>query len=60
MLCVFLFQRGLYHTDAVDFGDLPPEVDRPLWVGLNQAPPTPSFPVTPPTPYGESDAVFVM
>lgn len=50
--------RGLYHTDAVDFGDLPPEVDRPLWVGLNQAPPTPAFPVTPPTPYVKSGNDF--
>ncbi|XP_026147069.1 tensin-1-like isoform X1 [Carassius auratus] len=46
--------RGLYHTDAVDFGDLPKEVDSPLWVGLHQVPPTPAFPVTPPTPYVKS------
>ncbi|XP_048064590.1 tensin-3 isoform X1 [Megalobrama amblycephala] len=45
--------RGLHHTDTVDFGDLPPEIDSPLWVGLNQVPPTPAFPVTPPTPYGK-------
>ncbi|XP_016373765.1 tensin-3-like isoform X3 [Sinocyclocheilus rhinocerous] len=46
--------RGLYHTDAVDIGDLPTEVDSPLSVGLNQVPPTPAFPVTPPTPYVKS------
>ncbi len=56
MFC--LFQRGLYHTDAVDIGDLPTEVDSPPWMGLNQVPPTPAFPVTPPTPYGKTDTVL--
>ncbi|KAK7150559.1 hypothetical protein R3I93_011716 [Phoxinus phoxinus] len=51
--------RGLYHTDTVDFGDHPPEVDSPLWVGLNQVPPTPAFPVTPPTPYLKSAHDFI-
>ncbi|XP_067273224.1 si:ch211-191a24.3 isoform X2 [Pseudorasbora parva] len=51
--------RGLYHNETVDFGDLPPEVDSPLWVGLNQVPPTPAFPVTPPTPYVKSTHDFI-
>lgn len=58
LICYCLFQHGLYHTDAVDIGDLPPEADSPQWVGLNQVPPTPAFPVTPPTPYGKTDNVF--
>lgn len=49
-----LQKRGLYRTDAVDIGDLPTEVDSPPWMGLNQVPPTPAFPVTPPTPYVKS------
>ncbi|XP_016099165.1 tensin-3-like isoform X3 [Sinocyclocheilus grahami] len=52
-------QRGLYHTGTVDIGDLPPEADSPLWVGLNQVPPTPAFPVTPPTPYVKSGHDFI-
>ncbi|XP_073673157.1 si:ch211-191a24.3 isoform X2 [Garra rufa] len=50
--------RGLYHTDTADIGDLPQEVDSPLWVGPNQVPPTPAFPVTPPTPYVKSGHDF--
>ncbi|XP_026089329.1 tensin 3-2 isoform X3 [Carassius auratus] len=51
--------RGLYRTDSVDIGDLPPEADSPLWVGLDQVPPTPAFPVTPPTPYVKSGHDFI-
>ncbi|XP_059354905.1 si:ch211-191a24.3 isoform X3 [Carassius carassius] len=51
--------RGLYHTDSVDIGDLPPEADSPLWVFLDQVPPTPAFPVTPPTPYVKSGHDFI-
>ncbi|TRY82972.1 hypothetical protein DNTS_004594 [Danionella cerebrum] len=46
--------RGLYHSDTVDFADLPQEVDSSLWTGSNQVPPTPAFPVSPPTPYVKS------
>uniref|UniRef100_A0A8C2CF08 Tensin 3, tandem duplicate 1 n=1 Tax=Cyprinus carpio TaxID=7962 RepID=A0A8C2CF08_CYPCA len=49
-----LQKRGLYHSGAVDIGDFPTEVDSPLRVGLNQVLPTPTFPVTPPTPYVKS------
>ncbi|XP_052391032.1 tensin-1 isoform X3 [Carassius gibelio] len=51
--------RGLYRNDSVDIGDLPPEADSPLWVGLDQVPPTPAFPVTPPTPYVKSGHDFI-
>ncbi|KAL1254552.1 hypothetical protein QQF64_016781, partial [Cirrhinus molitorella] len=50
--------QGLYHTDTVDVGDLPQEVDSPMWVGFNQVPSTPAFPVTPPTPYVKSGHDF--
>ncbi|KAM9435261.1 tensin 3-2 isoform 2-T3 [Clarias gariepinus] len=42
---------GLCGSDAVDCGVFSHETDSPLWVDLNQAPMTPAFPVTPPTPY---------
>ncbi|KAK3516578.1 hypothetical protein QTP70_021967 [Hemibagrus guttatus] len=42
---------GLYSTDTVDYGDFSHETDSLLWVDLNQPPLTPSFPLTPPTPY---------
>ncbi|XP_060722613.1 si:ch211-191a24.3 isoform X2 [Tachysurus vachellii] len=42
---------GLYSSDTVDYGDFIHEADSLLWVDLNQPPPTPAFPVTPPTPY---------
>ncbi|XP_043076024.1 tensin-3 isoform X4 [Puntigrus tetrazona] len=51
--------QGLYHSDSVDIGDLPTEADGPLWAGLNQVPPTPAFPVTPPTPYVKSGHDFL-
>lgn len=57
-LLYHVFQQSLYHTDSVDFGDLTPDGSNPMWVGLNQVPPTPAFPVSPPTPYGKSDPVF--
>ncbi|XP_051954456.1 tensin-4-like [Xyrauchen texanus] len=41
-------QQSLYYTYSY-FDDLTPEVDSPLWAGLNQVPPTPAFPVSPPT-----------
>ncbi|XP_051501564.1 tensin-3-like isoform X3 [Myxocyprinus asiaticus] len=52
-------QRSLYHTDRAEFGDLTPEVDSPPWEGLNQVPPTPAFPVSPPTPYVKSVHDFI-
>lgn len=42
---------GLYASDTVDYGDFSPENDSLLWMDLNQSPLTPTFPVTPPTPY---------
>lgn len=44
-------KQSLYHMDSVDFGDLTPDGSSPMWVGHNQVPPTPAFPVSPPTPY---------
>ncbi|XP_056620205.1 tensin-3 [Triplophysa dalaica] len=44
-------KQSLYHMDSVDFGDLTPDGGSPMWVGHNQVPPTPAFPVSPPTPY---------
>ncbi|XP_072537638.1 si:ch211-191a24.3 [Salminus brasiliensis] len=45
---------GLYGSDTVDYGEFTPQADRSLWVDLNHPPPTPAFPVSPPTPYVKS------
>ncbi|XP_041913498.1 tensin-3 isoform X1 [Alosa sapidissima] len=43
-------QRGtLYHGDSLDYGNHSPLMDSPPW--LEHVPPTPAFPVSPPTPY---------
>ncbi|KAK1795898.1 hypothetical protein P4O66_009004 [Electrophorus voltai] len=41
---------SLYRSDSIDYGEFASETVRPLCVDL-QPPPTPTFPVSPPTPY---------
>ncbi|XP_026879620.2 tensin-3 isoform X2 [Electrophorus electricus] len=44
---------SLYRSDSIDYGEFASETVRPLCVDL-QPPPTPTFPVSPPTPYVKS------
>ncbi|XP_063057043.1 si:ch211-191a24.3 isoform X2 [Engraulis encrasicolus] len=42
----------LYRSESLDYGDQSPVMGSPRWAGSgDQAPPTPAFPVCPPTPY---------
>ncbi|KAL2089403.1 hypothetical protein ACEWY4_014091 [Coilia grayii] len=42
----------LYRSDSIEYEDHSPLMDSPQWAGSGHAPPTPAFPVCPPTPYG--------
>uniref|UniRef100_A0A8C4ZFV8 Tensin 3 n=1 Tax=Gadus morhua TaxID=8049 RepID=A0A8C4ZFV8_GADMO len=43
----------LYRSDSVDYRAQGPDMDSGIEAGSDIAPPTPSFPISPPTPYGE-------
>uniref|UniRef100_A0A4W6D7M1 Tensin 3 n=1 Tax=Lates calcarifer TaxID=8187 RepID=A0A4W6D7M1_LATCA len=54
-VCVFcLFQHPmLYRTDSADYRAQGPDMDSGVEAGSDMTPPTPAFPISPPTPYGK-------
>lgn len=46
------FQRHLYRSDNTEYRPRVPEMDSGVEPGSDTTPPTPAFPISPPTPYG--------
>uniref|UniRef100_H3BZQ3 Tensin 3 n=1 Tax=Tetraodon nigroviridis TaxID=99883 RepID=H3BZQ3_TETNG len=55
-LCVFfvllLMRHPLYRSTSAEYRPRVPEMDSGVEVGSDTTPPTPAFPISPPTPYG--------
>lgn len=50
----YLFQHPmLYRTDSADYRAQGADIDSGVEAGSDMTPPTPAFPISPPTPYGE-------
>uniref|UniRef100_A0A674F3B8 Tensin 3 n=1 Tax=Salmo trutta TaxID=8032 RepID=A0A674F3B8_SALTR len=49
-----LWHGMLYRSDSVDYRAQGPEMDSGVEAGSDMTPPTPAFPISPPTPYGKS------
>lgn len=43
----------LYRSDSVDYRAQVPDMDGGVGAGSDMTPPTPAFPISPPTPYGK-------
>lgn len=55
VFAVCVFQHGmLIRSDSVDYRAQGPEMDSGVEAGSDMTPPTPAFPISPPTPYGKS------
>uniref|UniRef100_A0A8C7I5H3 Tensin 3 n=1 Tax=Oncorhynchus kisutch TaxID=8019 RepID=A0A8C7I5H3_ONCKI len=55
VFAVCVFQHGmLFRSDSVDYRAQGPEMDSGVEAGSDMTPPTPAFPISPPTPYGKS------
>uniref|UniRef100_A0A8C9XGH2 Tensin 3 n=1 Tax=Sander lucioperca TaxID=283035 RepID=A0A8C9XGH2_SANLU len=50
-VCCLLQHPLLYRTDSVDYRG--PDMDSGVEAGSDMTPPTPAFPISPPTPYGK-------
>ncbi len=49
-----LFQHNmLYRSDSADYRAQGQDMDSGVEAGSDMTPPTPAFPISPPTPYGE-------
>lgn len=47
-------QQGmLYRSDSSDYRSQGPDIDSGVEAGSDMTPPTPAFPISPPTPYGK-------
>lgn len=52
--CVLLLQHHmLYRSDSADYRGQGPDMDSGVEAGSDMTPPTPAFPISPPTPYGK-------
>uniref|UniRef100_A0A8C7I5I9 Tensin 3 n=1 Tax=Oncorhynchus kisutch TaxID=8019 RepID=A0A8C7I5I9_ONCKI len=49
-----LWHGMLFRSDSVDYRAQGPEMDSGVEAGSDMTPPTPAFPISPPTPYGKS------
>ncbi|XP_071400782.1 tensin-3 [Centroberyx affinis] len=57
--CVPQPQHGiLYRSDSVDYRAQGPDVDSGVEAGSDMTPPTPAFPISPPTPYVKNMSEF--
>jgi len=52
-VCRLLQHPLLYRTDSADYRAQGPEMDSGVEAGSDMTPPTPGFPISPPTPYGK-------
>uniref|UniRef100_A0A673CWK3 Tensin 3 n=1 Tax=Sphaeramia orbicularis TaxID=375764 RepID=A0A673CWK3_9TELE len=50
----------LYRTDSTDYRAQGPDIDSGVEAGSDMTPPTPAFPISPPTPYGNRMAHFAL
>lgn len=56
-MCVLLQHPLLYRSDSADYRGQGPDVDSGVEAGSDMTPPTPAFPISPPTPYGKAQHV---
>lgn len=52
-VCCLLQHHMLYRSDSVDYRAQVPDMDSVVGAGSEMTPPTPAFPISPPTPYGK-------
>lgn len=52
-VCCVLQHHMLYRSDSADYRAQGPDVDSGVEAGSDMTPPTPAFPISPPTPYGK-------
>uniref|UniRef100_A0A8D3DSG6 Tensin 3 n=1 Tax=Scophthalmus maximus TaxID=52904 RepID=A0A8D3DSG6_SCOMX len=52
-VCGWFQLRMLFRSDSADFRAQGPDMDGRVEAGSDMAPPTPAFPISPPTPYGK-------
>ena len=50
----------LYSSDSMDYRPLGLDMDSGVDPGSDMAPPTPAFPISPPTPYGETPPTLTL
>lgn len=53
LLTFFPQHSVLYRGDTVEYRDQCPDIDNVIEAGQDMTPPTPAFPISPPTPYGK-------
>lgn len=60
LTCPFFLQQHsvLYRSDTVEYRDHCPDMDNVVEVAQDMTPPTPGFPISPPTPYGKFSVVM--
>lgn len=51
-VCCLLQHHMLYRSDSADYRAQGPDMDSGVEAGSDMTPPTPAFPISPPTPYG--------
>lgn len=52
-VCCLLQHHLLYRSDSADYRAQGADMDSGVEAGSDMAPPTPAFPISPPTPYGK-------
>uniref|UniRef100_A0A8C2WFG8 Tensin 3 n=1 Tax=Cyclopterus lumpus TaxID=8103 RepID=A0A8C2WFG8_CYCLU len=57
-VCRLLQHPVLYRTDSADYRAQGSEMDSGVEAGSDMTPPTPAFPISPPTPYGKRPREF--
>uniref|UniRef100_A0A8C7YJB3 Tensin 3 n=1 Tax=Oryzias sinensis TaxID=183150 RepID=A0A8C7YJB3_9TELE len=64
LTCPFFLQQQqhsvLYRSDTVEYRDHCPDIDNVVEVAQDMTPPTPAFPISPPTPYGKFSVVMLV
>ncbi|XP_055007685.1 tensin-3 [Boleophthalmus pectinirostris] len=56
--CVPQSQSMLYRSDSTDYRSQGPDIDSGVEAGSDMTPPTPAFPISPPTPYVKNMSEF--
>lgn len=57
-VCGLLQHHMLFRSDIADYRSQVPDVDSGVEAGSDMTPPTPAFPISPPTPYGKYCMLF--
>uniref|UniRef100_A0A672FA70 Tensin 3 n=1 Tax=Salarias fasciatus TaxID=181472 RepID=A0A672FA70_SALFA len=58
-VCYLLQHSILFRSDSADYRAQCPDVDSGVEAGSDMTPPTPAFPISPPTPYGKQETHLV-